>query len=86
MPSRRAQGQISSSVDAEEVHRRLRDQRARQQLVGAALGDAGQPGTLAGGHGGELRHPLLQRGAAQPALHVQALGGAAPRPRSGRAA
>ncbi len=41
-PSRSAHGQISSSSDAEQVHRRLGDQRARQQLAGPALGDARQ--------------------------------------------
>ena len=49
-PSRSAHGQMSSSVDAEQVHRRLRDHRAGQQLPGPAGRDARQRGALLDGH------------------------------------
>ena len=59
-PSRRAQGQISRFSTREEVHRPLGDQGAGEELVGAALGDAGEFGALGGGHGGEAGDPVLQ--------------------------
>ena len=45
-PSRSAHGQMSSAVDAEQVHRRLGDERAGEQLAGPVRGDPGQRGAL----------------------------------------
>ena len=44
MPSRSAHGQISSSAQVEQVHHRVGDQRAGDQLVRPARGDPGQLG------------------------------------------
>ena len=53
-PSRSAHGQMSSSVDPEQVHRRLRDQRAGQQLRGPAGRDArAASARCGGGHPGQ---------------------------------